>query len=224
MTDGAARAQSFYSRWARLYDALAVGTPGIGSLRVAAVDALDPRPGDTVVEMGCGTGANLPHLRERVGPEGTVVGVDFAAGTLARARARVERAGWENVRVVRADATAPPLDEADAVFAAFVVGMLADPAAAVRDWCDLAGPGGRVGLLDLARTTRPAARALNPLFGAFVFASAPPGSRWRADAAPTRMLDRRVLAARRALRDACADVTHSTRALGFARVTAGRVG
>ena len=223
MSDGIEATQSFYTRWARVYDLAARRTPGIGGLREAAVDALAPAPGDTVVEMGCGTGANLPYLRERVGPEGTVVGVDFTPGVVRVARDRVTAAGWENVGVVRGDAVSPPVADADAVFASFVSGMLADPAAAVRDWASIAGSGGRVGLLDLARSTRASGAPLNLLFRGLVIASAPPGSRFGAAESPTRTLDRRVAAAHSQLRSSCSDLARDTRALGFARLSAGTV-
>ena len=222
---GVEATQSFYTRWALVYDAVARHTPGVGGLREAAVDALAPDPGDTVVEMGCGTGANLPYLRERVGPEGRVLGVDFTPGVVRVARDRIAGEEWENVGVARGDATRPPVDaaEVDAVFASFVSGMLADPAAAVRDWASLAGPGGRVGLLDLARSTRASGAALNLLFRGLVVASAPPGSRFGGGESPTRTLDRRVAAAHRELRSSCSDLACDTRALGFARVSAGTV-
>ncbi|WP_224447604.1 class I SAM-dependent methyltransferase [Haloprofundus salilacus] len=219
---GAANAQEFYTRWARLYDALATYGPGVATLRERTAAALDPRPGDTVVEMGCGTGANFAFLRERVGSSGTVVGVDFSPGMLAVARDRVAREGWENVHVVRADAATPPIRDSDAIVASFVSGMLADPAAVVNEWSELVGPGGRLALLDLARSTRPACRPLNALFHGLVFAGMP--SKRPADlSAATDVLDRRVVAAQRALRERCADASYSTHALGFARLGAGTV-
>ncbi len=79
-------AQEFYGRWARLYDLIARRTPGIPRLRGRAAAACGLESGDTVVEMGCGTGANLPYLRERVGPEGTVI------ASISRAPSSSERA------------------------------------------------------------------------------------------------------------------------------------
>jgi ubiquinone/menaquinone biosynthesis C-methylase UbiE len=223
MTDGDAAAQAFYTRWAGVYDLLADHAPGVRRVRRRAAESLSLAPGDTVVELGCGTGANLPYLRERVGDAGTVVGVDFAPGAVARARRRVERAAWENVHVVRGDATRPPVDRADAVVASFLVGMLADPAAAVDDWLSLLSPGGRLALVDLARTTRGAWTLANPLFGALVVASSPPGTAARHGESPTRVLDRRVVAAHRRLHERCVESSYGTLALGFVRVSAGRV-
>lgn len=221
MADGVTATQEFYTRYAALYDRIARRTPGVGGLRESVADALDPAPGDTVVEMGCGTGANFPYLRERVGPAGTVVGVDFTPGVLEVARDRAD--AWENVHVVRGDATRPPVADADAVLATFVSGMLADPAAAVRTWGELAGAGGRLALADLGRTTRTPFRPLNALFRGIVRASSPPGTRSQLAQSPTATLDARLVAAHRELDAVCEDVRHETRALGFARVSGGRV-
>jgi ubiquinone/menaquinone biosynthesis C-methylase UbiE len=214
-------AADFYSRWAEVYDAVA-DVPGVAGLRRRLAAALAPSPGAVVLEAGCGTGANFPHLRRRVGPDGAVVGVDYSPGMLAVARRRIDRAGWRNVGVVRGDAARPPVREAGAVVASFLSGMLDDPAAAVRAWADVAGPGGRLALLDLGRSTG-AGRPLNPLFRLFVRASAPPESRWSRDVDPTAALERRLVAAHRAVEAVCTDVERATGALGFARITAGTV-
>jgi len=156
MTPAPERVAAFYGRWAALYDRIAAA-PGVGKWRQAAADRI-AGPGDTVVEMGCGTGVNLPYLRERVGPNGRVVGIDITGPLLERARERA--AGYQNVDVIRGDATAPPIREADAVLATFVCGLLSDPAAVVDRWCDLVGPGGRVAVLDATASDDPRGRAL----------------------------------------------------------------
>ncbi|WP_256684673.1 class I SAM-dependent methyltransferase [Halococcus qingdaonensis] len=221
-TDGASEAQSFYGRWARLYDTIAT-FPGIGSWRERAVESLELSPGDTVVEMGCGTGANLPYLREAVGPSGTVVGVDFTRGMLDRARRHVAAAGWTNVHLVRGDATAPPIERADAVLASFVVGMLADPAAVVEDWLALVRSGGRVALLDATRSTRTSAKPLDAAFRFFVAASAPPTRQLRYATPPWKPLDERVTAARQPLEEHTEEYDSTEFALGFVRLASGYV-
>ncbi|MFT4882304.1 MAG: ubiquinone/menaquinone biosynthesis C-methylase UbiE [Salinirussus sp.] len=215
---GAAR--QFYARWARLYDLLA-RAPGVRSWRVRTADALALEAGDTVVEMGCGTGANFPYLRGQVGPDGRVVGVDLTPGMLEVARDRVVQAGWENVSVLVGDATRPPVSEADAVVATFLVGMLGDSAAAVERWCDALRPGGRLVLLNASPSTHPAAAPLNLLFRGFVRAAAP-GDR-TARQSPAEELERRVDAARDALA-ARADSHEERRlGLGYVRLVSGRL-
>lgn len=227
MSDPLGPTQRFYTNWAWLYDLMAVYTPGIGSLRRAAVDLVGPQPGDTVVEMGCGSGANLPLFRERVGSEGRVIGVDFSPGVLQVAADRVDREGWENVHVVRGDATEPPLGSGndnrsvDCLFASLVVGMFGDPAEVVDDWASLVGPGGRLGVMDLARSSVPRARPLNGLFRRFVTTANPRSV--RQSTSPLASLDRRVAAAHRALHTQCSDAEYETRALGFARLSGGTV-
>lgn len=215
--------QGFYGRWARLYDVIARYLPGVRRLRQRAVATLELEPGDTVVEMGTGTGANLPFLRDAVGPSGTVVGVDVTRPVLDRAWTLTERRGWDDVHLVRADATRPPIQSADAVLATFVVGMFEDPADAVHGWCDLVSPGGTVVLLDAMLSDRSYAPFVNPFFRAFVTLSTPPTLQMRYDRDLAGDLDRKVTAARAALRDRSREVAHEESFLGFARLTGGRI-
>ncbi|MFB6189766.1 MAG: class I SAM-dependent methyltransferase [Halapricum sp.] len=202
------------------YDRLATA-PLVRGWRRQAADALALEPGDTVVEMGCGTGANLPYLRERVGPEGRVVGVDLTRGMLDRARRRVERAGWENVTLVRGDAARPPVEQADAVLGSFVVGLLDDPGQIVDRWLDLLTPGGSVAILEAGRTDRTLARPLNLAFRAFVRFSSPGGLTARRS--PARELDRRIAVAAHALEVRTVERRHDSVALGLVTITRGRL-
>ncbi len=61
--------------------------------------------------MECGTGRNFAHLREAVGPEGHIYGVDFSEGMLRKAREICTRRGWGNVILLLSDATAYRLPE-----------------------------------------------------------------------------------------------------------------
>jgi ubiquinone/menaquinone biosynthesis C-methylase UbiE len=213
----------FYGRWAGLYDRIATA-PGVARWRRAAARRV-AEPGDTVVEMGCGSGANLPFLRERVGPGGRVVGVDVTRPLLERARERVAPHG--NVSVLRGDATRPPVDSADAVLATFVCGLFEDPALVVDGWCDLVGAGGRVALLDATATDDPRGRPLNPLFRAFVAAGSPATGAVDVLRAPFgragSSLARRVAASRAALTDRAGERRYETFALGFVGLLSGRV-
>ncbi|WP_290816386.1 class I SAM-dependent methyltransferase [Halovivax sp.] len=231
-----ASAQEFYGQWATVYDLIARYTPGVPALRrrVAAASRLEP--GDTVVELGCGTGANLPYLRKAVGPEGTVVGIDFTGPVLRRAREHADR--FDNVHVVRADATRPPLggdpptgggddavarDDVDAIVATFVVGMLEDPAGVVDDWCDLVGPGGRVVLANAARSDRWYAPAANAVFRAIVVCSTPPTTRFRYEEDLTARLDAKIAAGHDRLRARSGAVFEERRHFGLVRLTGGVV-
>lgn len=219
MTDDAA-VRRFYDRWAGPYDLLATA-PIVRGWRHRAVDALELDGGETVLELGCGTGANLPLLCDRVGPEGRVIGLDLSAGMLGRARERVDRAGWDNVHLVRADAAEPPIvGDVDAILASFVVGMFDRPAAVVETWTRSLRAGGRIALLDAAPSDRPLAAPLNVGFRAFVRLTAP-ASR-RAAESPASTLGRRVRAAHGRVEERATDGSTRTFAQGFLRLTSGR--
>lgn len=92
-----------YQKWAKVYD-LAVyfyylAGMRIGHWRRSAVEAMALRPGDTVVEIGCGTGLNFALLERAIGHEGKIIGVDISEAMLQRAEARVKAAGWQNVEL-----------------------------------------------------------------------------------------------------------------------------
>jgi SAM-dependent methyltransferase len=90
-----------YDLTSRLYPA--PGYPQRGQ-RLRAVRALGLQPGDTVIDMACGTGLNFPLIQAAIGPAGRILGVDLTDAMLGRARDRVEANGWGNVQLVQSDA------------------------------------------------------------------------------------------------------------------------
>src|SRR5207237_4430927 len=72
-------------------------------LRRMAVERLGLRTGDGVLEVGCGTGRNFPHLRHAVGANGQAFGVDLSAGMLAKARELRHRERWTNIELTACD-------------------------------------------------------------------------------------------------------------------------
>lgn len=214
-------AADFYTRWADLYDHVSRSIPGIARLRRQTAQSFGLELGEVVVEMGCGTGANFSYLREQVGPEGAVIGVDFSNGVLRRARKHVEREGWENVHLVRGDARSPPLEGADAVVATFVIGMFSDPEAVVEEWCAFVGSGGRIAVLNAARSRRAYGPLVNAPFRVFVLVSTP--DKRRLDEPAHVLLDERVTAGHAAVERLCERTVHDEGALGLVRLTAGRV-
>lgn len=93
--------QAAYARDADLYD---TRTHMFDGWRDRLVALLDVRPGDVVLDVGCGTGLCFARLQERVGPAGAVVGVDASPEMLGLAAARVREHGWRNVTLHRAAA------------------------------------------------------------------------------------------------------------------------
>ncbi|SDM73615.1 ubiE/COQ5 methyltransferase family protein [Catalinimonas alkaloidigena] len=91
-----------YRRTARFYDAALLGYQllGLDRHRQKAVAALALRPGDTVVDLECGTVANFPALVHAVGPTGQMIGMDLSEAMLAQARGLITRKGWTNAHLV----------------------------------------------------------------------------------------------------------------------------
>ncbi len=143
----AAGVRRLYDRVAPLYDLLVAPYDLINGRRLAeqAISELRLEPGDTVVDLGTGTGWNLTRLAEAVGPTGHVIGVDISPEMLDRARRRTESHGLDNVDLIEADiAHYSPPDEARAVIAAFSIEMLADYDEVIERLSRQLPPNGRI--------------------------------------------------------------------------------
>jgi demethylmenaquinone methyltransferase/2-methoxy-6-polyprenyl-1,4-benzoquinol methylase len=166
MTDATAKQQR---RVRRLYGLVA----GIYDWRVGpflrgrkqAIEALQPRPGDTVLDLACGTGLNFPYIVERAGPDGRTVGVDLTRPMLKRAGRRIARNRWQSVTLVEGDATNLPLasESCDAVLCSYAMAIIPDYRRAIAEAVRVLKPGGRLVLLEPKRGTALWARALTPL-------------------------------------------------------------
>ena len=122
---GAALAQ--YRRRAGVYD---LELAWFESVRRRAVERLAPRPGDVVLDVGCGTGLSLPLLRQGIGAKGRIVGIEQSPEMIEKARERVARHGWKNVRLLAASAEAARIAvTADAALFHFTHDILQEPLA-----------------------------------------------------------------------------------------------
>ena len=117
--------------------------------RKTAVDRLAVEPGGRVLEIGCGTGRNLPYLRDSVGPAGRVYGVDLSAGMLARARDLCTGNRWSNIELVQCDAAdyiAP--EPLDGVLFGLSYNTMPHHLAVLRHAWSQLRPGGRLVIMD----------------------------------------------------------------------------
>src|SRR3954447_8785447 len=103
LTPDRRRALEFYGDVADDYDLMtSAGDP----YRRRAVEALALCPGDAVLDVGCGTGLNLPLLGEAVGPDGRLVGIEQCPEMLARAGERAP----DSIEVTLVEAPAEDVD------------------------------------------------------------------------------------------------------------------
>jgi demethylmenaquinone methyltransferase/2-methoxy-6-polyprenyl-1,4-benzoquinol methylase len=133
----------------RDYQALAPGYDAscalLGPIRRAAIAALALRPGESVIDVACGTGAALPLLAQAVGPQGRVVGIEQSAEMLTLARRRLAGAGLSaRATLVESAAQRAALpQQADALLFCYTHDVLQTPAA-LRAIFAAARPGARV--------------------------------------------------------------------------------
>lgn len=132
--------------------------------RKRAVAALRLRPGDTVVEVGCGTGLNFPLLQRQVGERGKILGVDMTDAMLAGARARVADEGWDNVELVQADAAAYAFPDGVAgIVSTFALTLIPEYGKVIERGAEALGDEGRWVVADLKLPDDGWQRALLPL-------------------------------------------------------------
>ena len=143
-----------YRRKAKHYDVTARLSPVPGypvrAQRLRAVQALDLRLGDTVVDVACGTGLNFPLIEKVIGPCGRIVGVDLTDAMLAQARRRIEANGWGNVSLVQADAADFDFPTAvDRILCTYALTQVPECAQVIAHGAASLSEGGRWVVLDL---------------------------------------------------------------------------
>jgi SAM-dependent methyltransferase len=119
----------------------------LGPIAEVAMQLVDVRPGERVLDVGCGCGGTTLELARRVGESGEVVGVDLSGPMLELARERA--AGTPGVEFRQADAQTADLGEQrfDLIFSRFGVMFFADPVAAFTNLRRTLAPGGRLGFV-----------------------------------------------------------------------------
>jgi ubiquinone/menaquinone biosynthesis C-methylase UbiE len=112
--------------------------------RARSIDLLELSPGQTVLDVGCGTGLSLDRLERGVGAAGRVIGIEQSPHMLAKARDRAAGSGWSNVTFLDA-----PVEEAaipvvaDAALFSFVHDIMQTSAALDNVFAHLR-PGARI--------------------------------------------------------------------------------
>ncbi len=109
------------------------------------------RPGQTVLDLGCGSGVDSLLAARRVGPAGKVIGVDMVEEMLVVARANAAAVGVSNAdfRLGRADALPVPDSTVDVVISNGVFNLCVDKPAVVAELFRVLRPGGRVQMADI---------------------------------------------------------------------------
>jgi len=109
------------------------------------------RPGDTVLDIGSGSGTDVLYAALKVGPKGTVYGLDITPAMISKARTNITKMGARNVQILEGDATKIPLPDGsvDVATSNGVLNLVPDKPAAFREIFRVLKRGGHLQLADI---------------------------------------------------------------------------
>lgn len=125
--------------------------PTLHAGRIQAIQRMGIKPGDRILEVGVGTGINCSLYPSAC----AITGIDLSESMLEKARERVQRKGLTNIRLLAMDAADLkfPDNSFDIVYAPYVISVVPDPVAVVREMRRVCRPGGRMVILNHFRGT-----------------------------------------------------------------------
>lgn len=150
MTTDKQEIASLFTRTSGLHDTTGGLFAHFGSL---LVEWSQLKPSARVLDVAAGVGASLVPAARRIGPSGSVVGVDLAPGMVARLQQVIEAGGLGNAEELEADAEQLPFadDSFDAVLCGFGLFFFPDPLRALAEFRRVARAGGTVALSTFTR-------------------------------------------------------------------------
>ena len=146
-------ARRLYDRISGFYDLFAFPE---GKYRDRALELLNIMEGETVLEIGFGTGHALVKMAELVGEEGKVYGIDISSGMLEVSKRRLQKAGLlDRVELHLGDAANLPYDDGkfDAVFMSFTLELFDTPQIprVLAEVKRVLKPSGRLGVVSMSK-------------------------------------------------------------------------
>lgn len=160
------RSATVWDRWSDWYS---MSEQDFEPIREDLIEHLGLERGDRVLEIGCGPGVNFAPVLDKIGDEGQLVAIDYSPEMIAKANARVDENGWENVDIRRADATTADLGTGyDAALATLSMSVMPDVERTVRNVHDALIRDAPLGILDLQGFQSGPLRLGNPLLRRFL--------------------------------------------------------
>jgi len=142
---------SIYDRISFIYDWLTISEQ---PYRELALELLDLQPGESILEIGCGTGQTLLSLAAAAGDQGRVVGLDLSPGMLQQSRTKLGRDRGDTISLLRGSGLHLPLEanSFDALFMSFTLELfsLEEQHNVLGEARRVLKENGRIGLVTLA--------------------------------------------------------------------------
>ena len=132
--------------------------------RQKLIQSIQLQPGQTVLDLGCGSGLNFELIIDAIGPQGTLIGVDFSAKMLMRAQQTIDKDCWKNVFLLQQDATKLNIKELnihsgnniriDRIVCTLGLSVFPDWQLVFEKSFNLLEPNGKFGIMDLYNNKR----------------------------------------------------------------------
>jgi len=95
-------AEDYYDKFSKVYD-LFSSKQYYHQARRQAVEALELKTNQTILNVPCGTGQNFEYFQEYLKDTGLIIGIDLSTGMLGKAKTKRDKNGWTNIRLANAD-------------------------------------------------------------------------------------------------------------------------
>lgn len=153
MTIDRKKVKELYQKGANQYDFATILFRAAGlqmkKYRIEIIQSLDLKPGDTVVELGCGTGLNFDLVMSKIGTAGKLIGVDISSGMLEVAKSRISKNKWTNVVLIESDIVKYNFpSRVDAIFSTGVFGYIPEYELVIENTFKSLTKGGHIAILD----------------------------------------------------------------------------